>query len=77
MPASSLYSTYILPFRPAHAATADIKGSSYKKLAQLIKAFGKAGYLTAKEVKGDLVIMNVNAAHAECVPLLLTLKKGC
>ncbi|KAL8291415.1 hypothetical protein RQP46_002393 [Phenoliferia psychrophenolica] len=67
MPASSLYSTYILPFRPAHAASADIKGSSFKKLAQFVKALAKAGYLTAKEVKGDLVVMNVNATHADVV----------
>ncbi|KAK4700147.1 hypothetical protein P7C70_g6104, partial [Phenoliferia sp. Uapishka_3] len=65
MPASSLYSTYILPFRPAYATSADIKGSSFKKLAQFIKAMVKAGYIVAKEVKGEWVVMSVNSGHAD------------
>lgn len=65
MPASSLYSAYILPFRPHNAAAAEIKKSSFKKLAGFIKAVTKAGYLVSKEIKGDLMIMSVVTSHAE------------
>lgn len=68
MPASSLYSTYILPYRPAGTPPkADIKASGYKKLTAMMKQANKSGVLTTKEVKGELLVMSVNGEHAECV----------
>ncbi|KAM0747852.1 hypothetical protein T439DRAFT_328520 [Meredithblackwellia eburnea MCA 4105] len=65
MPASSLFSAHILPNRPAHLSGIDIKKSSWKKLAPFIKAVAKLGWVTAKEVKGELVVMSVNGTHAD------------
>lgn len=66
MPASSLYSTYILPYRPAGTPpSVDIKKSSFKKLAALMKQVVKAGVVTTKEVKGELLVLSVNGEHAE------------
>lgn len=66
LPASSIYSTYILPYRPAGTPpSADIKKSSFKKLAALMKQASKAGVVVTKEVKGELLVMSVNGEHAE------------
>ncbi|ORY72895.1 hypothetical protein BCR35DRAFT_307416 [Leucosporidium creatinivorum] len=66
MPASSLYSTYILPYRPAGTPpSSDIKKSSFKKLAALMKQAVKAGVVTTKEVKGELLVLSVNGEHAD------------
>lgn len=72
LPASLLYSSHILPARPATllsspggAAAAEIKKSSLKKLDRLIKAAVKKGYIAAKEVKGEWVVQSVNAKHAD------------
>lgn len=51
MSASSVYSSYILPYRPAGTPPkADIKASGYKKLATLFKQANKSGVLVTKEV---------------------------
>lgn len=69
LPASALYSNYILSFRPAELKSthADIKHSSYKKLGGLMKDVVKRGWISAKEVKGDWVVASVNPHHDECV----------
>lgn len=71
-PASLLYSSHILPARPATLlsdsagpAAAEIKKSSFKKLDRLIKAAVKKGYIAAKEVKGEWVVQSVNAKHTD------------
>ena len=64
MPASSLYSSYVLPYRPA-GSTLDLKRSSHKKLAGFVKSVAKEGILAAKEVKGEMLVMSVNAEHVE------------
>ncbi|BGO95274.1 hypothetical protein NBRC10512_003037 [Rhodotorula toruloides] len=72
LPASLLYSSHILPARPATLLStpagpgaAEIKKSSFKKLDRLIKAAVKKGYITAKEMKGEWVVQSVNAKHAD------------
>ncbi|KAK4049996.1 hypothetical protein OIV83_003820 [Microbotryomycetes sp. JL201] len=67
MTASALYSTYVLPYRPAGTpSSADIKKSSkYKKLAQFIKAMTKEGLITSKEVRNELMVMSVNGEHLD------------
>lgn len=59
IPASSLYSSHILPNRPAHTDPCyDLKKSSYKKLSGLIKYAGKKGWLVSKEVRGEIIVMS-------------------
>lgn len=66
MPASSIYSSHILPNRPASAgAGVEIKKSSYKKLAGLMKVATKNSWIVTKEVKGELMVMSVNGEHPE------------
>ncbi|SCV73230.1 BQ2448_7155 [Microbotryum intermedium] len=67
MPASSLYSSHILPNRPGSPpqSMAEIKKSSYKKLSTFVKFAVKAGYVVSKEVKGELMIMNVHVEHPD------------
>jgi translation initiation factor 2D len=66
LPASSLYSQYVLPFRPASSSSdIDIKRSSFKKLTPWLKSLGKEGLLGIKEMKGDILVLSVNPNHAE------------
>lgn len=67
LPASLLYSSHILPSRPASGpgATAEVKKGSFKKLDRLVKAAAKKGWLATKEVKGEVVVVGVNAAHPD------------
>ncbi|GAA6060802.1 hypothetical protein JCM10212_000575, partial [Sporobolomyces blumeae] len=67
LPASSFYSSHILPNRPVHVVPAqtDLKKSSYKKLSGLVKVAQKKGWLTSKDVKGETLIMSVNASHPD------------
>ncbi|GAA5891504.1 hypothetical protein JCM8208_007305 [Rhodotorula glutinis] len=67
LPASLLYSSHILPSRPASgpASTAEVKKSTFKKLDRLVKAAAKKGWLSTKEVKGEVVVVGVNAAHPD------------
>ncbi|KAM0786179.1 hypothetical protein ACM66B_006986 [Microbotryomycetes sp. NB124-2] len=67
MTASTLYSSHVLPNRPAGTPpTADIKKSAaWKKLANFIKAMTKEGLLTSKEVRGELMVTAVNGSHAD------------
>ncbi|GAA5888269.1 hypothetical protein JCM6882_008562 [Rhodosporidiobolus microsporus] len=80
MSASTLYSSHILPLRPSLrvnplSSTAEVKKSSWKKLDKFVKEVsappgGKksskwAGLVQAKEVRGEWVVMGVNACHPE------------
>ncbi|GAA6053748.1 hypothetical protein JCM3770_005098 [Rhodotorula araucariae] len=67
LPASLLYSAHILPCRPATGpgATAEVKKSTFKKLDRLVKAAAKKGWLATKEVKGEVVVVSINAAHPD------------
>ncbi|GAA5849354.1 hypothetical protein JCM3766R1_005325 [Sporobolomyces carnicolor] len=72
IPASSFYSSHILPNRPATPAShsvVDLKKSSYKKLASLFKFASKRGWLVSKEVRGDLVVMSGNQQHEDVANL--------
>ncbi|GAA5862094.1 hypothetical protein JCM3774_006173 [Rhodotorula dairenensis] len=82
--ASSLYSAYILPSRPASPpshAQVDLKKSSFKKLDRFVKLAVKKGYLSAKELKkgsGDWIVTSVENRHpdAEKVPRYKTVAAG-
>ncbi|TKA54794.1 hypothetical protein B0A53_02603 [Rhodotorula sp. CCFEE 5036] len=82
--ASSLYSSYILPSRPASPpshATVEIKKSSFKKLDRFVKQAVKKGYLAAKELKkgtGEWIVTSVEGRHpdAEKVPRYKTVAEA-
>lgn len=82
--ASSLYSSYILPSRPASPpshASVEIKKSSFKKLDRFVKHAVKKGYLAAKELKkgtGEWIVTSVEGRHpdAEKVPRYKTVAEA-
>lgn len=62
MPASTLYSGYILPNRPAYIPREQrddvvIGKSDWKKLAKWMKEVGKDGVLKIKDNKGDVTVL--------------------
>ncbi|KAI7906394.1 uncharacterized protein BX663DRAFT_427508 [Cokeromyces recurvatus] len=62
--ASSFYSAYIMPCRPADIGTeVDIKKSSWKKLQKFLKTMEKSGLLKTKEQRGETMIISVNYSH--------------
>jgi len=66
MSASTLYSSYILPYRPAGTPpSADIKQSSFKKLDKFLKLCDQAGVVKTKSQKSEVVVVSVNATHPE------------
>ncbi|KAF9563412.1 hypothetical protein EC968_004866 [Mortierella alpina] len=66
MNASTLYSSYILPNRArGRAAEADIKKSSWKKLAKWLKIVEKQDLIKCKDIKGELFLLGVNWNHAQ------------
>ncbi|KAF9933279.1 hypothetical protein BGZ67_004358 [Mortierella alpina] len=66
MNASTLYSSYILPNRArGRAAEADIKKSSWKKLAKWLKVVEKQDLVKCKDIKGELFLLGVNWNHAQ------------
>ncbi|KAG1744397.1 hypothetical protein EDB19DRAFT_1695106 [Suillus lakei] len=74
MPASTFYSTYILPSRPAQSPSRpsvstpiDIKHSSHKSLAYFLKSAEKQGLLKLKEIKSELMVFSVATSHANVV----------
>ncbi|KAG1725024.1 hypothetical protein EDD22DRAFT_927327 [Suillus occidentalis] len=74
MPASTFYSTYILPSRPAQSPSQppvstpiDIKHSSHKSLAYFFKSAEKQGLLKLKEIKSELMVFSVATSHANVV----------
>ncbi|KZO97637.1 eukaryotic translation initiation factor SUI1 family protein [Calocera viscosa TUFC12733] len=63
---TNLYAVHILPARPFNAPPdADIKHSSYKKLARFLKAAEKDGLIKTKDVKGETWLTSVNATHLD------------
>ncbi|KAG0202365.1 hypothetical protein BGX28_005119 [Mortierella sp. GBA30] len=66
MNASTLYSSYVLPNRArGRAAEADIKKSSWKKLAKWLKIVEKQDLIKCKEIKGELFLLGVNWNHPQ------------
>ncbi|KAG0371062.1 hypothetical protein BC939DRAFT_421334 [Gamsiella multidivaricata] len=66
MNASTFYSSYVLPNRACgKAAEADIKKSSWKKLAKWLKTVEKQDLIKCKDVKGELILLSVNWSHPE------------
>ncbi|KAK7676959.1 hypothetical protein QCA50_020077 [Cerrena zonata] len=72
IPASTFWSTYVLPARPAFAVGTngladasgmDIKHSTHKSVKNFLKASAKEGLLKLKESKGDVLITAVYATH--------------
>jgi len=63
---TNLYAVHILPSRPSTSPPdADIKHSSYKKLAKFLKSAEKDGLIKTKDVKGETWLTSVNAAHPD------------
>ncbi|KAF9582431.1 hypothetical protein BGW38_000218 [Lunasporangiospora selenospora] len=68
MNASTLYSSFILPNRAqGRAAEADIKKSSWKKLAKWLKVAEKQDLIKCKETRGELLLLGVNWKNPELV----------
>lgn len=68
MNSSTLYSSYVLPNRArGPAAEADIKKSSWKKLAKWLKAVEKSDLIKCKEIKGELFLLGVTWNHPQYV----------
>ncbi|KAF9092719.1 hypothetical protein BGX23_003982 [Mortierella sp. AD031] len=66
MNSSTLYSSYVLPNRArGRAAEADIKKSSWKKLAKWLKAVEKQDLIKCKEIKGELFLLSVSWNHPQ------------
>ncbi|KAG0223318.1 hypothetical protein B0O80DRAFT_470162 [Mortierella sp. GBAus27b] len=66
MNASTLYSSYVLPNRArGRAAEADIKKSSWKKLAKWLKTVEKQDLIKCKDVRGDLTLLSINWTHPD------------
>ncbi|KAH9948078.1 eukaryotic translation initiation factor SUI1 family protein [Amylocystis lapponica] len=73
IPASTFWSSYILPARPAQvpgthgvadASGIDIKQSTYKSVKTFLKACAKEGLLKLKDAKGgDVIVAAVFTAH--------------
>ncbi|BEI93373.1 uncharacterized protein CcaverHIS019_0510010 [Cutaneotrichosporon cavernicola] len=68
LPASQLYSSHILPNRPAYipAARRDdvvIGRSEWKKLAKWMKEVAKDGVIKTKETKGEVVVTSYDPKH--------------
>ncbi|KAG0239301.1 hypothetical protein BGW41_007786 [Actinomortierella wolfii] len=66
MNSSILYDSYILPCRArGRASEADIKRSSWKKVAKWLKTVEKQGLIKCKEMKGELVLNAVSWQHPQ------------
>ncbi|KAF8130299.1 hypothetical protein EV363DRAFT_1399469 [Boletus edulis] len=79
--ASTFYSSYILPFRPAvvHKSSSDeqsppssypqidIKHSSYKSLIAFLKFLDKQRILSLKDMKPEPLVMSVSATHPDVI----------
>ncbi|OXG29680.1 translation initiation factor 2D [Cryptococcus neoformans Ze90-1] len=68
MSASLLYSSHILPSRPAHIPKAKrdevvIGKSEWKKLAKWMKEAGKEGIVKIKESKGEFIVVSFDSRH--------------
>lgn len=64
-PASTFLSQYLQQSRPFGSPSLDLKRSSHKTLAKLLKVSEKDGLLKFKDVKGNLIVISVDANHAD------------
>ncbi|CAN6475456.1 unnamed protein product [Victoria cruziana] len=66
MSGSALWSSHVLPCRPA-GVTLDIKKSSHKKLSKWLQSKSSAGLISAKEDKHkkEVVLIGVNRTHPD------------
>ncbi|XP_031473825.1 uncharacterized protein LOC116246215 [Nymphaea colorata] len=66
MSGSALWSSHVLPCRPA-GVTLDIKKSSHKKLSKWLQSKSSAGLISAKEDKHkkEVVLISVNRTHPD------------
>ncbi|KAF3787587.1 Eukaryotic translation initiation factor 2D [Nymphaea thermarum] len=66
MSGSALWSSHVLPCRPA-GVTLDIKRSSHKKLSKWLQSKSSAGLISAKEDKHkkEVVLISVNRTHPD------------
>jgi translation initiation factor 2D len=72
MPASSFYTSHLLPARSAREVVGgltpvDIKHSSHKTLSAFLKACERDGLLVLKQGKGDVLVASVASAHTDVV----------
>ncbi|KAI0830089.1 eukaryotic translation initiation factor SUI1 family protein [Trametes gibbosa] len=74
MSASTFWSTYILPARPAYAldmyglpdaSPIDVKHSTYKNVKTFLKTSAKDGLIKLKETKSDIMVTAVSPKHAD------------
>ncbi|KAI0035519.1 hypothetical protein K488DRAFT_43160 [Vararia minispora EC-137] len=67
VPASTFYTTHVLPARPISVASAspavDIKHSAFKSFGAFLKQAEKQGLLRLKDSRGDISITSVNVDH--------------
>ncbi|KAH9916268.1 eukaryotic translation initiation factor SUI1 family protein [Epithele typhae] len=80
MPATTFWSSYVLPARPAYAleihglsdaSSLDVKHSTHKNAKSFLKAAAKEGLIKVKDVKGDIVVTGES-----CIELHTQLSKG-
>nr|VWO97766.1 N/A [Ganoderma boninense] len=73
MPASTFWSSYVLPARPAAALgqngladanLIDVKHSTHKNVKSFLKACAKEGLVKLKETKGDVVVTAIYPQHS-------------
>ncbi|KAI0334161.1 eukaryotic translation initiation factor SUI1 family protein [Cubamyces sp. BRFM 1775] len=74
MSASTFWSTYVLPARPAYAldmyglpdaSAIDVKHSTFKNVKAFLKASAKEGLIKLKESKSDVVVTAVYPKHPD------------
>lgn len=76
MLSSILYSTYILPSRPADTAL-DISKTTFKKLQKFLKAMEKKGVLKLKERNSELVITAISFKHPNVLAFIPPRRLAC
>ncbi|RUS22292.1 hypothetical protein BC937DRAFT_89765 [Endogone sp. FLAS-F59071] len=70
MPASTLYSTYLLPSRPIDVGSeVDVKRSSWKKVAKFFKVMEKSGIIKTKEQRGEIYVTGIDWQHKDLTNL--------
>ncbi|KAI0656239.1 eukaryotic translation initiation factor SUI1 family protein [Cubamyces menziesii] len=74
MPASTFWSSYVLPARPAYAlemyglpdaGAMDVKHSTFKNVKAFLKASAKEGLIKLKESKSDVMVAAVYPKHPD------------
>ncbi|KAI0772460.1 eukaryotic translation initiation factor SUI1 family protein [Trametes elegans] len=74
MSASTFWSTYVLPARPAYAldvygladaSPIDVRHSTFKNVKTFLKISAKEGLLKLKETKGDVMVTAIDPRHPD------------